>query len=107
MRINLKETKVNDETAENEIIPSEKSYSAFKNRMQEHRVYRKVKSTMPGTPIRKARIVEKLANSPRTNSLLEHKGFLFSKTLRKQLNMGRVVIVLRYCYACAYESVIV
>ena len=67
------------------------STTPFSNRMAESRALKKTKETLPGTPIRRARIIEKIL-TPRTTAKLEGKGIITTKTAKKKLQMGLAVL---------------
>ena len=77
---------------ETEPSTSTRDHLPFQNRMSEHRALNKAKSALPNTPIRKARIVQKLINSPATQKQLKAKGLIMTNTTRKKLEMGNVVM---------------
>ena len=77
---------------ETEPSTSTRDHLPFQNRMSEHRALNKAKSALPNTPIRKARIVQKLINSPATQKQLKAKGLIMTNTTRRKLEMGNVVM---------------
>ncbi|XP_052806682.1 uncharacterized protein LOC128235935 [Mya arenaria] len=64
----------------------------FTLRWSEHRALKRVKETLPTTPAKRARLVEKLATSPSTNELLKEKGILTSPKLREMAVIGESVM---------------
>lgn len=64
----------------------------FASSSSEIRAVRKARGTLPETPRRKARVLQKLINSPATGKILQEKGVTLSKKTRRSLEMGEEVI---------------
>lgn len=64
----------------------------FSSPSSEQRAVRKAKHTLPRTPQRRARVLEKLVESPTQQQILEKKGVLLTKKTRRTLEMSEVVM---------------
>ena len=91
------ETQMSKETGESidtdysdEKLESRKS--PFNTRLTQYRVIRKVKSSLPMTPEKRACVIEKLSQSPRVKKLLEQKGVIVSEEAKQKTEVGHVVI---------------
>ena len=64
----------------------------FASPSSEKRAVRKARKTMPPTPQRKARVLQKLVDSPRTLEILKKRGVILSKKTRRTLELGEEVL---------------
>ncbi|XP_077869847.1 uncharacterized protein LOC144362389 [Saccoglossus kowalevskii] len=90
LRVKLQEKKSigNEKTPKN----MKKRTSPFSSRTTEFRAVKKVKSSLPKTPSRRSRVIEKLVQSPNTRKILEEEGLLLNKSACRQLKLGLAVM---------------
>lgn len=66
--------------------------SPFSSRWSEYRAVRKARNQLPSTPRKKAVVLEKLMDSPKTRDILEKKGAMLSPAARKKLKVADVLM---------------
>ena len=66
--------------------------SGFHSYWSQWRAVKKAKDSLPKTPEKKARIIERLSTSPRTSRILEDRGILLTPEVRKGFQVGRAVM---------------
>ena len=72
---------------ETEPEASTSNSNPFSSRQSEYRAVRKVKGRLPETPRRRAHVLKRLAESPRTSQLFTTGGILSSPEARRKLNL--------------------
>ena len=77
MKIKMKGTKGKATEARTE--------TPFSSRWSKHRAHKKVSNAMPNTPVKKARLIEKLASSPRTRDILRSKGAILNTSVKQKI----------------------
>ena len=96
MKIKLKEGEYQDKeshtfeeaSTSGTCTPKQKS-SSFSSKWSKNRTIKKVKNSLPNSPRKKAEVLEKLLDSPRTSKVLEQRGAnLLTKQQRKRLQMS-------------------
>ena len=71
---------------------STKAAKSFSSRWSEFNSLKKVKTCMLSTPVKKARIVQKLMESPHTKALLEKIGSIMPTSARNKLGMSQKIL---------------
>ena len=69
-----------------------KTAKPFSSRWSEFRSLKKVKTCKLSTPVEKARIVQKLMESPHTKALLEKSGSIMPTSARNKLRMSEKIL---------------
>ena len=72
--------------------PGELSSSPFTSATTEKRTVRKVKQALPRTPIKRAKVIAKLTESPSCRWILEEKGIIMTSQMSKNLKMHHALI---------------
>ena len=71
---------------------ADKTRLPFSTCWSERRASKKVQKALPQTPKKRAHLVQKLIDSPRTTKLLTQIGCIMSKQLAKRLKLGKEVL---------------
>ena len=87
LRIKLKDP---EENMEKQNVNTDSQ--AFPSRSTECRVMKRITSVMPRTPKKKARLVEKIIDSPQTKQILQQKGMIATDDLRQKAEIGENII---------------
>ena len=66
--------------------------SPYTSRWTEARATRKAKQSLPETPQKRAYLVTKLMDSPRTSQILSRSGRIINKNIIRRLRMGEIVL---------------
>ncbi len=82
---NASECNTSTSLDENALFPSSSRWS-------EYRSVKKIKRALPSTPAKKARIVQKLMDSPQTRNVLQSSGSILSPSARKALKMSEALV---------------
>ena len=72
-------------------IYSSPSSAAFPNRMAKARAFQKVSNVLPETPEKKAEVVERIAQSPRTKEILQLKRIIHTTEEQRELTTLRAL----------------
>ena len=95
-RLRDKEKKKNEEEMEVDMETPEVTGQArscvFRSREEKKRAVNKAKATLPSPPKRKAAVIAKLIESPRTRSSLQEKGIVRSAEEQKDVMVGKAVL---------------
>ena len=73
------------------LIYSSLSSAAFPNRMAKARAFQKVSNVLPETPEKKAEVVERIAQSPRTKEILQLKRIIHTPEEQRELTTLRAL----------------
>ncbi len=92
IRVKLLENKTSPVHASGPDSENEQPISPFGSPSSEKRATRKAKESLPRTPMKRARVVEKLMNSPRTSKILSEKGSLPNPDAKRDLKLGRALL---------------
>ena len=85
MKIKLRNAKEQEEQ-------KNRGAQSFVSQRSEKTAVRKVKKTLPSTPQRRARVLQKLVESPTTVEILEKRGVILSQKTRRTLELGEEVL---------------
>lgn len=86
MKVNLLES------SETQTLPNAHVSSPFSSPTTEKRAVKRTKTAMPKTPEKRARIVEKLVESPTCKSLLQQKGVIITKKAREEAQKNEKIV---------------
>ena len=82
-----------DEASENTpLVESSEVASPYTSYWKEYRAVKKVKNALPETPVKKARIVSKLIESPRTSNILMSSGMVTSPQEKEKIQVAQTLM---------------